>query len=124
MHLNFIATILEKALEKKIDIASINKSEKFAIGLYYNRNLNPSSIKIGGDDYLSYKKISINILFRMGKDALYADCEMTSIFDKLKNIDIKSIFIIFPYDMPIWLGKDSMGIYEYSIDIDFYINKN
>lgn len=66
----------------------------------------------------------ITILLRYTKNQLNAEEMAKSIFDFFNERSFfmkrKKVFVIMPYNDPVYLGTDEFGVFEYTIEIDFY----
>ena len=81
---------------------------------------------IGGDECNDFKRMPINILVRWSTDTNAAYQKAYDIYKSLvgkENFTFESVdfaYISLLDDQPIWLGRDSNNIVEYSIRADVY----
>jgi hypothetical protein len=108
-----------------ISIGKIDNNKEKAICFYNSKyNLAYQGV-IGGKKNKSTKIKPITILLRYTKNQNEAEEMATSIYEFFEErtffIDKKRIFTQMVYEHPIDLGTDDNNVYEYSIEIYFYI---
>lgn len=110
-----------------ISIGKIDNNQEKAICFYNSkRNLAYSPVIGGNKNKTTYIK-PITILMRYTKNQDSAENEIISIYEFFEErtflIDKKRIFVMMQTDEPINLGTDEKGIYEYSIEMNLYIER-
>ena len=108
-----------------ISIGKIDNNEEKAICFYNSKyNLAYQGV-IGGNKNKSTKIKPITILLRYTKNQNEAEIMATSIYEFFEErtffINEKRVFAQMLYEHPIDLGTDDNNVYEYSIEIYFYI---
>lgn len=112
---------------EKISIGKIDNNANKAICFYGSNTARPAAHAWGGKALQSYQHKAITILIRWEKAKQAAENEAQAVFDFFDEaqfeLDGKHAFCLSVYDGPIDLGTDENGIYEYSIELDFYMKK-
>ena len=110
-----------------ISIGKIDNNQEKAICFYNSkRNLAYSPV-IGGKNNKSTYIKPITILLRYTKNQDSAESKIQEIYEFFEGrtflINQKRIFVMMNTEEPINLGTDEKGVYEYSIEIDLYIER-
>lgn len=110
-----------------ISIGKIDNNQEKAVCFYNSkRNLAYSPVIGGRNNKSTYIK-PITILLRYTKNQDSAENEIESIYEFFEGrtffINQKRIFVMMNTDEPINLGTDDKGVYEYSIELDLYIER-
>ena len=102
----------------------IDRNQDKAICFYNSKRELVYRGVIGGKANKSTVIKPITILLRYTKNQLQAEEMAKKVYDFYNErsffIDEKRVFVIMPYNDPIYYGSDELGIFEYSIEIDFY----
>lgn len=110
-----------------ISAGRIDMNADRAVCFYYSKFTAPKFTTLGGKEYKGYKTVPITILLRWTNSPVKAAEKAQELFDFFDEkefvIDNKRVFVISRYDYPIDLGSDDKGICEYSLELDFYFNK-
>lgn len=112
---------------ESISIGKIDNNQEKAVCFYNSkRNLAYSPVIGGRNNKSTYIK-PITILLRYTKNQDSAENEIESIYEFFEGrtffINQKRIFVMMNTDEPINLGSDEKGVYEYSIELDLYIER-
>ena len=110
-----------------ISIGKIDNNQEKAVCFYNsNRNLAYSPV-IGGKENKSTYIKPITILLRYTKNQDSAETKAQEIYEFFEErtffVNSKRIFTMMSTDDPVNLGTDEKGVYEYSIEIDLYIER-
>lgn len=110
-----------------ISIGKIDNNQEKAICFYNSkRNLSYSPV-IGGKDLKSTYIKPITILLRYTKNQNDAEIKAQEIYEFFEErtffIENKRIFTRMYNEEPMNLGTDDNGVYEYSIEIDLFIER-
>lgn len=109
-----------------ISIGKIDNDKEKAICFYNSKRQLPYTPSIGKKTKSTYIK-PITILLRYTKNQDSAENQAQSIYEFFEErtffIDEKRIFVMMNTEEPINLGTDDKGIYEYSIEMDLYIER-
>ena len=110
-----------------ISIGKIDNNQEKAICFYNSKyNLAYRGV-IGGSKNKSTELKPITILLRYTKNQDDAEKKASSIYkffeDRTFFINKKRIFTQMVYEQPIDLGTDDNNVYEYSIEIYFYVSR-
>lgn len=110
-----------------ISIGKIDNNQEKALCFYNSkRNLAYSPV-IGGKNNKSTYIKPITILLRYAKNQDSAESKIQEIYEFFEErtflINQKRIFVMMNTDEPINLGTDDKGVYEYSIEMDLYIER-
>lgn len=110
-----------------ISIGKIDNSKEKAICFYNSkRNSNYLSVIGGIKNKTTYKK-TITILLKYTKNQNSAEIKAQQVYEFFEErtffIDEKRIFTKMYLEEPINLGTDDNNVYEYSIELDFYIER-
>ena len=110
-----------------ISIGKIDNNQEKTICFYNSRRQLAYSPVIGGKSNKSTYIKPITVLLRYTKNQDSAENKIESIYEFFEErtffIGEKRIFVIMNTDGPINLGTDDKGIYEYSIEMDLYIER-
>lgn len=110
-----------------ISIGKIDNNQEKAICFYNSRRQLAYSPVIGGKSNKSTYIKPITVLLKYTKNQDSAENKIESIYEFFEErtffIGEKRIFVIMNTDGPINLGTDDKGIYEYSIEMDLYIER-
>lgn len=110
-----------------ISIGKIDNNQEKAICFYNSKRQLAYSPVIGGKNNKSTYIKPITVLLRYTKNQDSAENKIESIYEFFEErtffIGEKRIFVIMNTDGPINLGTDDKGIYEYSIEMDLYIER-
>lgn len=110
---------------ESISIGKIDNNQEKAVCFYNSNRTQPYTPMLGGNK--STKVIPITILLRYTKNKNIADLMAKSIYEFFEKrtflINKKRVFVMMIYDDPVDLGTDDKGIYEYSFEIDFYVER-
>ena len=110
-----------------ISIGKIDNNQEKAICFYNSRRQLAYSPVIGGKSNKSTYIKPITVLLRYTKNQDSAENKIESRYEFFEErtflIGKKRIFVIMNTDGPINLGTDDKGIYEYSIEMDLYIER-
>ena len=117
----------ESSWTDSISIGKIDNNQEKALCFYNSkRNLAYSPV-IGGKNNKSTYIKPITILLRYTKYQDSAENKIQEIYEFFEGrtflINQKRIFIMMNTDEPIDLGTDEKGVYEYSIEMDLYIER-
>lgn len=105
-----------------------NKKEK-SIGVYDRDVSGPPDIAIGGLDATKTEKRSISLLIHWNKNANETEQKARYLYNTLlcqNNVTIDGLHVDYIYlvvPMPIAVGTDDKGVYEYVIQFDLYYQK-
>ncbi len=110
-----------------ISIGKIDKNQEKVICFYNSkRQLGYESVIGGKKNNTTYIK-PITILLRYTKNQNSAEIMAQKIFEFFEEktffIDNKRIFVSLYSNEPISLGTDDNNVYEYSIELDFHIER-
>lgn len=112
---------------EKISIGAIDNNAEKAICFYTSNTARPAAHMWGGRALQSYRHKPVTILIRWGKGKQAAEDKAQAVFDFFEETQFalmgKHAFCLSVYDGPIDLGTDENGIYEYSLELDFYMKK-
>lgn len=110
-----------------ISIGKIDNNRDKAICFYSSSTPRAAVHAWGGKATQSHTVKPVTILLRCGKTKQAAEDVAQSVFDFFDEsqftIDGRSVFALATYGGPVDLGTDENGIYEYSIEFDFYFMK-
>lgn len=111
----------------KISTGLIDKNQEKAICFYNSkRNLSYEPV-IGGKTLKSTYMKPITILLRYTKNQNSAEIKAQEIYEFFEErtffIENKRIFVQMYNEEPMNLGTDDNGVYEYSIEINLYIER-
>ena len=110
-----------------ISVGRIDNDTDRAVCFYNSKFTAPKLSAMGGKEFKGYKQMPVTVLLRWTDSPVKAAekaQELYGFFDeKTFVIDNKRVFVISRYDYPIDLGSDDKGICEYSLELDFYFNK-
>lgn len=110
-----------------ISVGRIDKKSDRAVCFYYSKHPAPKQSVLGGKANKSFELFPVTMLLRFTNSPVKAAekaQELYEFFDeKTFVIENKRVFVISRYERPIDLGSDDNGVCEYSIELDFYINK-
>ena len=110
----------------KISTGKIDDNEEKAI-CFYNSKRSYYKGVIGGKANKSTDVKPITILLRYTKNQNTAEIKAQEIYDFFNErsfyIENKRIFVIMQSTEPISLGTDDKNVYEYSFELDLYIER-
>ena len=110
-----------------ISIGKIDNNQEKAICFYNSRRESAYDPFVNGKNGKSTYIKSITILLRYTKNQDSAEREIQSIYEFFEErtffIDNKKVFVIMVTDEPINLGTDDNNVYEYSLEIDLYVER-
>ena len=102
----------------------IDRNQDKAICFYNSKRERAYDGVVGGKANKSTIIKPITILLRYTKNQDTAETMAKSIFDFYNErsffIDNKRIFVMMPYNDPVYYGTDEFGVFEYSIELDLY----
>ena len=108
-----------------ISIGKIDNNQEKAICFYDSKRSLIYSPVIGGKENKSTYIKPITILLRYTKNKDSAEIKAQDIYEFFEErtfyIDSKRIFVMMNTEEPIDLGTDDKNIYEYSIELDLYV---
>lgn len=109
-----------------ISTGKIDNNKEKAI-CFYNSKRSYFKGTIGGVANKSTHIKPITILLRYTKNQNTAEIKAQEIYDFFLErsffIDNKRVFVIIQGDEPISLGTDENNVYEYSLELDMYIER-
>ena len=112
--------------EDSISSGKIDNNQEKAICFYNSKRGNYQGV-IGGNSNKSTDIKPITILLRYTKNQNTAELKAQEIYDFFNErsffINEKRIFVIMQCLEPISLGTDDNNIYEYSFELDLYIER-
>lgn len=110
-----------------ISVGRIDKNSDRAVCFYHSKHPAPKQSALGGKENKSFERLPVTVLLRFTNSPVKAAEKAQELYDffdeKTFVIENKRVFVISRYDFPIDLGSDDNGVCEYSLEIDFYINK-
>lgn len=110
-----------------ISIGKIDNNQEKALCFYNSKRDIPYQPVIGGKKNKSTAIKPISILLRYTKNQDTAEQMAQSIYEFFEErtffIDEKRIFVMMYTNEPINLGTDDKNIYEYSIELNLYIER-
>lgn len=113
--------------KEAISIGKIDNNKDKAICFYTSNTARAAAHTFGGKALQSYQHKPVTILIRWGKAKQAAEDMAQAVFDFFDEtqfaLDGKHTFCLSVYDGPIDLSTDENGVYEYSIELDFYKSK-
>lgn len=113
--------------QDKVSIGKIDNNADVAVCFYTSNVARTAAHTFGGKALQSYQHKAVTILIRGGRWKQAAENTAQVVFDFFDETQFelsgKHAFCLSVYDGPIDLGTDENGIYEYSIELDFYIKK-
>lgn len=111
----------------KISIGKIDNNTDKAICFYPSGVSRVAAHAWGGKALQSYQHKAVTILIRWGNAKQAAEDIAQAVFDFFDEtqftLNDKHAFALSIYDGAIDLGTDENGVYEYSIELDFYMKK-
>lgn len=112
---------------ESISIGKIDNNKEKSICFYNSRRQLTYSPTIGGNNTKSTYIKPIAILLKYTKNQDTAENMAQSIYEFFEErtffIDNKRIFVMMYNEEPVNLGTDENGVYEYSIEIDLYVER-
>lgn len=112
---------------EKISIGKIDNNADKAICFYTSNTTRAAAHMWGGRALQSYDHKAVTILLRWGREKQAAEDKAKAVFDFFDEtqftLNNKHTFALSVYDGAIDLGTDENGVYEYSIELDFYMKK-
>ena len=116
-----------KRENQSISIGKIDNNQEEAICFYNSKRELIYSPVLGGKTNKSTYIKPISILLRYTKNQNSAEEMAQSIYEFFEErtffIDKKRIFVMMYTEEPINLGTDDKNVYEYSIEMDLYIER-
>lgn len=113
--------------EYSISIGKIDNNQEKAICFYNSKRELAYSPTIGGKKTKSTYIKPITILLRYTKNKNDAEIMAQSIYEFFEErtffIDEKRIFVTMISEEPIDLGTDERNVYEYSLELNLYIER-
>ena len=110
-----------------VSIGKIDNNKEKAICFYNSERINSYSPVIGGKANKSTTIKPITILLRYTKNKKDAELMAKRLYEFFEErtfyINKKRIFTIMTFDEPNDLGTDENNVYEYSIELDFYVER-
>lgn len=110
----------------KISTGKIDDNQEKAICFYNSKRSYFKSV-IGGNANKSTDIKPITILLRYTKNQNTAELKAQEIYDFFNErsfyVENKRIFVIMQSTEPIALGTDENNVYEYSLELDLYIER-
>lgn len=110
-----------------ISVGRIDKNSDRAVCFYHSKHAAPKITALGGKANKSFKLLPVTVLLRFTNSPVKAAEKAQELYDffdeKTFVIENKRVFVISRYDYPIDLDSDENGVCEYSLELDFYINK-
>ena len=110
-----------------ISIGKIDNNQEKAICFYNSARESAYAPHINGKMGRSTYIKPISILLKYTKNQDSAERKIQSIYEFFEErtffIDGKKIFVIMATDDPINLGTDENNVYEYSLEIDLYVER-
>lgn len=110
-----------------ISVGRIDKNSDRAVCFYNSKHAAPKVTALGGKANKSFRLLPVTVLLRWTNSPNQAAEKAQELYDffdeKTFVIDNKRVFVISRYDYPIDLGSGDKGICEYSLELDFYFNK-
>ena len=110
-----------------ISVGRIDKDCDRAVCFYRSKVPLPKLSALGGKENKSFERLPVTMLLRFTKSPETAAEKAQELYDffdeKTFVIENRRVFVISRYDIPIDLGSDENGVCEYSLELDFYINK-
>lgn len=110
--------------EDSISTGKIDQNQDKAVCFYPSKRNSQYVQTLGGKKNKHYDLKKITILLRYTKNQSNAEKIAKKVYDFFEErsffIEGKRVFVIMKCDEPIWLGTDDKGVYEYSIELDFY----
>lgn len=110
-----------------ISVGRIDKNSDRAVCFYHSKHATPKVTALGGKANKSFRLLPVTLLLRWTNSPNQAAEKAQELYDffdeKTFVIENKRVFVISRYDYPVDLGSDDKGVCEYSIELDFYINK-
>lgn len=95
--------------------------------LYLRTNAGSNNIAIGGIEATGYRQEPLKLLIRWGKNGAEAEDKAREIYDILQThvfeIDGLGCYIQALHNIPVPMGADDKGVYEYVIDFEFYYKR-
>lgn len=108
-------------------VGKIDKNKDNAVCFYVSKLPRAKVSAFGGKQNRGSDVKPVTVLLRYGRNAPAAEQMAEEIYDFFDEttfyIDDKRVFVISRYDGPIPYGTDDRGVYEYSFEFDFYIEK-
>lgn len=102
----------------------IDRNQEKAVCFYPSKREYAYQGVVGGKANKTTIIKPVTILLRYTKNQLQAEEMAKSIFDFYNErsffINNKRIFVMMPYNEPIYYGTDEFGVFEYSIELNFY----
>lgn len=110
-----------------ISVGRIDKNSDRAVCFYHSKHPLPKQSALGGKANKSFVQLPVTMLLRFTNSPVKAAEKAQELYDffdeKTFVIENKRVFVISRYEFPIELGSDDNGVCEYSLELDFYINK-
>lgn len=121
MNLTSIAKLLENMADCEITIHTINRNFQKTLGVYPRRGATPYSPEIG--DLQGFDLMPVTLILRWGRNGVEAEEMAKKLYISLENASLERGILIHTNNAPIWLGADERGVFEYALDVDFFIKK-
>lgn len=112
---------------ESISVGRIDKNRDKAVCFYNSRHGLPKTTALGGKNNKSWQCLPVTMLLRWTNSPVEAERKARELYDffdeKTFEINGRRVFVISRYEFPIDLGSDGVGVCEYSLELDFYFNK-
>lgn len=122
MELNDIRDFLNKLVDCEITTHTISRNHQRALGIYPRRGATPYDPGVGCHRFV--RVLPVTLLLRWGRNGAEAERAARELHNAIERAEVEQGIVAPVNDAPVWVGADERGVFEYTMDVDFYVVGN
>ena len=99
----------------------IERNRERTVAIFPREGRAARETAVGGIGNRSFYMLRVTLLIRWGRDGAAAEAKAAQIYAAVAEHDANFGFVRAVNDAPVWVGMDERGVYEYVVDVDFYV---
>ncbi|MCL2619857.1 MAG: minor capsid protein [Defluviitaleaceae bacterium] len=119
MDLTDVGELLRGFVDCEVSVHTINRNFQHTLGVYPRRGGTPYNPDVG--IYKAYDFVPVTLLLRWGRNGAEAEGVAGKLYSALEDAVLTWGIVVPANNAPVWLGADQRGVFEYSIDVNFYV---
>ncbi|MCL2855988.1 MAG: minor capsid protein [Defluviitaleaceae bacterium] len=102
-----------------VALHTISRNNQHALGIYPRQGQAAYNPNVGGRRAVHV--LPITLLLRWGRNGVAAEQMAAMLYNAIERAEVTHGIVSPVSDGPVWLGADERGVFEYTIDVDFYV---
>jgi len=89
------------------------------LGIFPRRGARAYDPDVGHHRFV--RVLPVTLLLRWGRNGAEAEKAAGELYEAIERAEVVRGIVAPVNDAPVWLGADERGVFEYTVDVDFYV---